>query len=672
LGEAHAEGAAGIRQDFRRTEPEIAVEPSERSEAESMPELPATAEEPSPARPSASRVRLRKADLPRAVTFLGTTAGVMAPSLFLLGPSAHGLRFPLATLAVVACFARARLVEHDPSDIHPLVAALSVGGVWGAALYERYAGGGESLTSVAALAAASQLVCATLVDRAREGVRSARSWIRWRLDVPVRVLRGEPAIVSPRDVKPGEDVVVEVGETVGVDLRVVAGTATVSPWVDAPVEVRKSEGDPIVAGARIVEGRIQGVTTWSSDDRAWAKLLTHPNLRPDVVGPLPLRVRTYLERGTLLGAALVGGLGIANGATHVEAVGMAAVAAFCFAGTWVAGVVGLHQARGALSALAHGVVYRDAAAFDAAGRADVAVLCSRTTLLLGAPEIVAFEPLGSATAARVLEIAAGASTVSPHPASAAILETARSKGATVELVRHGIYHPGLGVTALSGQGEEIAVGNRALLLREKVSVAGAEARISQLEGEGRSVTLVALGGKLIGLLALQDGLRPGARAAVQRLLDAGIEPVLLSGEARDMCETLGRALDIENIRPEILPSDRAQAVRAFADGGHVVAVLGAPASDAGALGAAAVSVALGMAGGTGDFCISLASEDVRDAARALAIAGEARRRTRIAAIVGLTPGGIAVMAIGLGLVPLVLGPLVSVGGLVAAVVHARR
>jgi P-type E1-E2 ATPase len=186
------------------------------------------------------------------------------------------------------------------------------------------------------------------------------------------------------------------------------------------------------------------------------------------------------------------------------------------------------------------------------------------------------------------------------------------------------------------------------------------------------VTLVALGGKLVGLIALQDGLRSGARGAVQRLLDAGVEPVILSGEARETCETIGRAVDIDHIRPEVLPQDRAKEVRALADG-HVVAVLGHPEEDGGALGAADVPVALSAAGASpGDWAVSLASNDVRDAARALAIAVETRDRTRVAIGLGLAPGIVAALGIALGLLPLAVGPLVALAALGAAVVHARR
>jgi P-type E1-E2 ATPase len=168
-------------------------------------------------------------------------------------------------------------------------------------------------------------------------------------------------------------------------------------------------------------------------------------------------------------------------------------------------------------------------------------------------------------------------------------------------------------------------------------------------------------------------LRAGARAAVQRLLDARVEPVLLSGEARETCETLGRALDIEHVRPEILPAERGAEVRALAEGGSVVAVVGHPVGDDGALGAADVAVAMGAAGSTpGEWAVSLAGDDVRDAARALAIPRIARDRARAAIALGAMPGLIALLAIGFGIAPLPVAPLAALVGAIAAAVHARE
>ena len=199
-------------------------------------------------------------------------------------------------------------------------------------------------------------------------------------------------------------------------------------------------------------------------------------------------------------------------------------------------------------------------------------------------------------------------------------------------------------------------------------MAAADARVTELEAQGRSVLLVALAGKLVGLLALQDGLRPGARAAVQRLLDARVEPVLLSGEARETCETIGRALDIEHVRPEVLPADRGQEVRALGEGGHVVAVLGHPATDDGALGAADVAIAMGAAGSTpGEWTVQLASDDVRDAALAISLSRATRDGARRVLVAGLVPAAIALLAIAFGVAPLLVAPLAAaLGTLIAA------
>ncbi len=349
--------------------------------------------------------------------------------------------------------------------------------------------------------------------------------------------------------------------------------------------------------------------------------------------------------------------GGAIGTGWFELLAAACAASIALGGRSTIAAVALVQARAQMRALAHGVVYKDAKTFDAAGRTATAVACSRGTVLTGEPEIVALEQVGESgvSESRILALAAGAETASTHPLASAILRAARTRHVRPEAVRSAVAHAGLGVTALTSSGDRVAVGSRALLLHEQVSVAIAEARASELEAQGRSVLLVALAGKLVGIVALQDGLRAGARAAVQRLLDAHIEPVLLSGESRETCETIARALEIDHVRPEVLPAERGAEVRALAEGGHVIAVIGHPASDDGALGAADVAGAMGApsAPGPGEWGVWLASDDVRDAALALATAHAARDRARAVLAAGIAPGAIAMLALAFGVGPLV-------------------
>jgi cation transport ATPase len=617
--------------------------------------------------------RARRIEL---LSVAGAIAGVLAPSVALAGSPGDALRLPFATAATAAVLTRAALGPRDLADIHPLFSILPVTVALALSLWERVQGDPHALAiaSFAGLAAASVLVVDVLLARAREGVAGARAHIVRSLDQHVRVVRGEQSSLVPAsEVKPGEQVVFEAGDVVGVDAIVTAGDAVVTPWLDSLIELPKKDGDSIVAGARVISGRLRATTTWAGQERAWLRLALGPSVRVDIASPIARGLRLVVERGVPVAAVLVAIAAFAANGGPRELVVAACAAAIAFGARGAMGVASLHLARGQLGALGHGIVYKDATAFDEAGRTDVAVLCSRGTVLMGEPEIVALETLGSVEVGRVLSLAAGAETASTHPFASAILRAARTRGARPENVRSAAVHAGLGVTALASTGERLVVGSRALLLEERVSVAIADARVTELEAQGRSVLLIALAGKLIGLLGLQDGLRPGARAAVQRLLDARLEPVLLSGEARETCDTIGRALDIDHVRPEVLPADRGAEVRALGEGGRVVAVLGHAATDDGALGAADVSIAMGSAGATpGEWSAALASDDLRDAARALSMAHEARDDAKIAIALGVAPGIAAVVALAFGVAPPLVAPVAAVAGAIAALVHAKR
>src|SRR5580658_3888950 len=593
-----------------------------------------------------ARADTQRASLLPFIEASGVAMGALVPAIELLGAVADTAQVPLVVGSLAALVLRVALVRRDPADPHAAVVLAPAAGAvaaacWAHAVHDPRA---VAVAVLAGLGCAVAIVVEMLVARARARVLVARERVERALDVRVRVIHGDDTIALPAsEVRPGEQVVVEAGELVGVDAIVTAGEARVVPWLDAPVEVVRGEGDPVVAGARVVSERLRMTTTWSGRERAWVKLLSVPSARIDVAAPSARTLRHVIERGSPLAAGLVGVAAFAANATPVEILATMSAGAMAFGVKAVASLVGLHFARAHLEALASGITYKDPRAFERAAATNVAVLSARGTVLMGEPEIVAIDPTGSSArttdrregdgegdeVARVLSLAAGAETASTHPFAAAILRAARTRGVRPDHVRNATVHDGLGVTALASTGERLVVGGRAIMLEEKIGVAVADARITELEAQGRSVLLVALGDRLVGLVALQDGLRPGARAAVQKLLDARIEPVLMSGEARDTCETIGRALDIEHVRPEVLPADRGPEVRALGEGGSVIAVIGRPVSDDAALGAADVAIALGAAGATpGEWAVALASDDIAHAADALVFPRRARSEAR--------------------------------------------
>jgi P-type Cu+ transporter len=669
------------------------AQPPTREAGISRPTLPSPdlgVEEPAPAPVSTPRSSARSspqlqappyapAPLDRSIPALdaaGIALGALVPALSLLGPSADVARLPLVLASFAALSGRFALARRDLADAHPLVIIVPalgavVAACWAASAKDPHA---VSIAVLAGLTCATAIAIELLVARARARVVQARDQALAALDVGARVVRGDQTLVVPAaEVRPGEQVIIEAGETVGVDAIVIAGEARVVPWLDAHTEVVKREGDPVVAGARVVSSRLRVTTTWSGRERAWAKLLSASGSRIDVGSPTPRLLRVTVERGAPVAGALLGLAAFGANSTPVQILGAMCAGAVAFGARGVASFVALHFTRAHLEALASGITYKDPRAFERAAAAHVAVLSARGTVLLGEPEIVAIEPIGSFAMERVLALAAGAEAVSAHPFAAAILRAARTRGMVADPVRNATARAGLGVTASASSGERLVVGGRAIMLEEKVGVAVVDARISELEALGRSVLLVALGDRLVGLIALMDGLRPGARAAVQKLLDVHIEPALLSGEARETCETLARALDIEHVRPEVLPADRGPEVRALAEGGSVVAVVGHPLRDDGALGAADVAVAMTAAGSTpGEWAVALASDDVRDAASALTIPHLARERARMAIVLGVAPGLVALLAIGFGIASPAIAPLGLLIGALAVAVQARE
>lgn len=716
-------------------EPEAHVD-QEPHEEQGPPTLrsPSVAEAARVSTPRGLELRSRLVALGRSLgAYLGTSApiagvvaGVLAAVVSLAGEPAGVLRLPLALGAAATVLARMVLAARERSEPAPWVvgapvAAGSIFATCSAVLQHPHA---DAHASFVGLSAAAALTVDILLARARRDVIHARARTMSALAITARVVRGAaraasdarvnsaPDRTGPLEigveevdaalVKPGEQVLVEAGETIPVDGIVAAGEAEVAPWLDSPSLMQKFEGDAVVAGAAVVTGRLRVNATFSGPERAWLRLTQATASRIEVSAPFVAFVRRMVERGAPAAALLVAGAVYADNGSWLDVAIAACGGGYALAAAAAASAAALAHARGHATAQRRGIVYKDATAFDAAARADVAVVCSRGTILLGEPEIVAVEAitkegisskgaLPSSTSstptehslterrtdpndiARVLAIAAGAEISSTHPFASAILREARARGVRPDTMRSAVGHSGLGVTALSANGDRVIVGSRAFLLQEKVSVAIADARTSELEAQGRSVLLVAVGGRLVGLLALQDGLRPGARAAIQRLHDARIEPVLLSGEARDTCETIARALDVEHVRPEILPSDRGAEVRALADGGHVVAALGHASTDDGALGAADVSIAMEAAGAApGEWAVALASDDVRDAALSLTVPRACRDRSRTVVVVGALSQAAGALGIAFGITPPAIVPVLGVLAAAAAVSIVRE
>lgn len=483
-------------------------------------------------------------------------------------------------------------------------------------------------------------------------LEATRQRLELALDQSVLRISGEQTLPARSgELRPGEDIVVHAGELLPVDASIVAGSAEVNPWLNSDSVREVGPGDMLYAGARLVSGQVRAVVRWTENDRHWLRLTTDPQRRADRHAPSVLVSTRLLTRVAPAVVLLSAAIGWSQGQTPLSIGAGALAAAAVLAGPALPWLVKLEVLHITLTTLSHGIILSSASALDAAGRITRAVFCARGTLLLGEPQLSTLEVLGSLSSDEILALVAGAEQSSSHPIASSVLRAARASGIVPDAVRNPRSEPGLGVTALASDGRAVVVGSRALMLRERVSVARAESRITELEATGRTVLLVALGGHLAAILSFQDGLRKGARAAVQHLLDAGVEPVLLSGDARETCEALASTLDIEHVRPDVLPSERGKEVERLRGGGANVAVVGRSPVDDLPLASATVSIALPSQGlQAAGFDIDLATDEVHKASLALRLLNE--HRIKVQRLVWVLFGG--------GLVTVLTGVALSI------------
>lgn len=474
-----------------------------------------------------------------------------------------------------------------------------------------------------------------------------------------------PSTKPSGELRPGEELFVEAGEVICVDGIVGSGEATIVPWHGAQKTQRAKVGDRIVAGAQLTSGQLGLVATKTGERRAFHVptqfVREHAQLR------IARFARWGLGPGmSLLSVALLR----LQGHTWLSSLAAAIVVSGTYA---IAG--GLSRPRALLraawgEAARRGISYCSAPLFERAGQVNAVVFCARGTVLAGEPDVTEVHVWMGMTEQQVLSLAAGAESAVHHPVASSTLRAAHLRQVAIEACRGHHVSPGLGVVCSTSDGRSLAVGSREFLLREKISVAIAEETLRTLETHGNSTLLVALDGRLIGVLGLQDSLRAGARAAFQLLLDHKLEPILLSGDARATTEAVARALSCEHVRPEVPALSRAQTVRSLIDAGLTVAVVGNSPLDDVALGAAQVPVVLGGAATVRSDSphghergVGLASDRVMDATLALLIAKQARHNLQVFLVAWLllsTMGSLLVIS---QLAPLFVAPLFGLAGL---------
>ncbi len=450
-----------------------------------------------------------------------------------------------------------------------------------------------------------------------------------------RLLRGGQEIDVPiAEVRHGDVVLVRPGERVPVDGVVVDGRSAVdeSLLTGESLPVDKGPGDEVVGAAINRMGLLRVRATRVGAETALAQIVRLVEQAQGSKAPIQRladQVSAVFVPAVIGIALLTFGLwwafaGFTPGLVRLVAV--LVIACPCALGLATPTAVMVGTGRGAEL----GVLFKDAAALERAQALRTIVLDKTGTVTVGRPEVVEVVAAAEASADEVLRLAASAERGSEHPLGQAVVEAARARGLALAEPADFRAVAGHGVQAIV-DGRGVLVGSVGLLAEWSVPQQALSAAAERLAAEARTVAWVAADGRALGLLAIADRVKDGAREAVEALRQAGLEVVLLTGDQPATAAAVGREVGIERVLAGVLPAGKVEEVRRLqAEGRGLVAMVGDGINDAPALAQADVGIAIGTGADVAMEAadVTLVRGDLRAVPQALALSRATLRTIR--------------------------------------------
>ena len=276
-----------------------------------------------------------------------------------------------------------------------------------------------------------------------------------------------------------------------------------------------------------------------------------------------------------------------------------------------------------------GVLFKNAEAIEIMRKVDTLVVDKTGTLTEGKPKLVSVAPVDGRDERTVLGVAASLERGSEHPLAAAIVAGAAERKIELAKAEDFASLTGKGVTGRVG-GRTVALGNRALLDELHLDPGPLATPAEALRADGQTVMFVAMDGRLVGLLGVADPIKASTPEAIRSLHEDGIRVVMLTGDSRTTAEAVGRRLGIDEVVAEVLPDQKAGAVKRFQGEGRIVAMAGDGVNDAPALAQAQVGIAMGTGTDVAmeSAGVTLVKGDLRGIIRARRLSRGAMRNIR--------------------------------------------
>ena len=409
---------------------------------------------------------------------------------------------------------------------------------------------------------------------------------------------GHEVDVPSSDVHVGDRLRVRPGERVPVDGVVIEGTCIVdeSMVTGEPIPVEKPAGAPVIGGTVNGTGTFVMRAERVGTDTLLAQIVRMVSDAQRSRAPIQRLADTvsgYFVPAVIAVAIATFIIWSQNGPepllAHalVNAVAVLIIACPCALGLATPMSIMVGTGRGAEA----GVLIRNAEALEVLERVTTLVVDKTGTLTEGKPRLVTVLSSGLGEQ-QLLGLAASLENVSEHPLASAIVSGAKERAVALTQVSDFESITGKGVVGTI-DGHRVAIGNAKMLESLSISIDPLRATADELRGKGQTVMFVGIDGRASGLLGVADPMKESAREAIAALHAEGLTIVMLTGDNRTTADAVARAAGIDRVEADVLPDQKAAAVKALQRTGARVAMAGDGINDAPALAQADVGIAMG-------------------------------------------------------------------------------
>ena len=437
--------------------------------------------------------------------------------------------------------------------------------------------------------------------RARERTGSA---IRALLDLAPKTARrinadGSETDVPLDDVHKGDRLRIRPGDSVPVDGIVLEGRSSVDELMitGEPIPVEKAEGDRLIGGTINKNGSLVMKAEHVGSETMLAgivEMVARAQRSRAPIQGLADRVSAWFVPTVVLiavAAFIVWALfGPQPSMVYaiVSAVSVLIIACPCALGLATPMSIMTATGRGAQA----GVLIKDAEALERFAAVDTLIVDKTGTLTEGKPKLTDVVAAEGFVEDEVLALAAGLEKGSEHPLAEAIVDGARDRGVEFGKAKDFEAVTGKGVVGHIG-GHKVAIGNEAMMAELGIDVALLVAKADALRADGRTAMFVAADGRLAGIVAVADPIKPTTADAIRALHERGLKIIMATGDNERTARAVAAKLGIDEIRAGVLPDGKKALIDALRAGGARVAMAGDGVNDAPALAAADVGIAMG-------------------------------------------------------------------------------